>query len=86
MAAGELANMGGFLLGLIPTLIAEVKGRPRTRWYLYGAACALVALPLVMLPTIHSLFLRQRNGMSEQLSRKRRRADALALLGEDSVQ
>ena len=86
MAAGELANMGGFLLGLIPTLIAEVKGRPRTRWYLYGAACALVALPLVMLPTIHALFLRQRNGMSEQLSRKRRRADALALLGEDSVQ
>jgi hypothetical protein len=31
-----------FVLGLIPTLIAEVKGRPKTRWYLYGVACALV--------------------------------------------
>jgi hypothetical protein len=74
-----------FVLGLIPTLIAEVKGRPRTRWYLYGAACALVALPLVMLPTIHALFLRQRNGVSEQVSRRQRRANALALIAEDSV-
>ena len=74
-----------FVLGLIPTLIAEVKGRPRTRWYLYGAACALVALPLVMLPTIHALFLRQRNGMSEQVSRQRRRANALALIAEEGV-
>jgi hypothetical protein len=71
---------GAFLLGFIPTLIAEVKGRPKTRWYLYGAACALVAWPLVTLPTIHALFLRQRNGMSEEVSRQRRRADALALL------
>jgi hypothetical protein len=36
MAAAELANMGAFLLGFIPTLIAEVKGRPKTRWYLYA--------------------------------------------------
>jgi hypothetical protein len=76
---------GAFLLGFIPTLIAEVKGCPKTRWYLYGAACALVALPLVMLPTIHAFFLRQRNGMSEQISRQRRRANALALIAEDSV-
>jgi hypothetical protein len=39
-----------------------------------------------MLPTIHALFLRQRNdGMSEQISRQRRRANALALIAEDSV-
>jgi hypothetical protein len=75
--------MGG--LGFFPTLIAEVKGRPKTRWYLYGVACALVAWPLVMLPTIHALFLRRRNGMSEQISRQRRRANALALIAEDSV-
>jgi hypothetical protein len=73
------------LLGFLPTLIAEVKGRPKTRWYLYGVACALVAWPLVMLPTIHALFLRRRNGMSEQISRQRRRANALALIAEDSV-
>jgi hypothetical protein len=74
-----------FLLGFIPTLIAKVKGRQRTRWYLYGAACALVALPLVMLPTIHALFLSQRKGMSEQISCQRRRVNALALIAEDSV-
>jgi hypothetical protein len=83
MATAELANMGG--LGFFPTLIAEVKGRPKTRWYLYGLACTLVAWPLVSLPTTHVLLLRRRNSMSEQLSRQRRRADALALLGEDSV-
>jgi len=74
-----------FMLAFIPPLIAELKGRPKTRWYFYGLACALVAWPLVTLPTTHVLLLRRRNGMSEQLSRKRRRADALALLAEDSV-
>ena len=74
-----------FMLAFIPQLIAELKGRPKTRWYLYGLACALVAWPLVTLPTTHALLLRRRNGMSEQISRQRRRADALALLAEDSV-
>lgn len=78
-------NWPAFLLGFIPTLIAEVKGRAKTRWYLYSLACALVAWPLVTLPTIHALFLRRRNGMSEEVSRQRRRADALALIAEDSV-
>jgi hypothetical protein len=73
-----------FLLGLIPTLIAELKGRPKVRWYLYGVACALIAWPLVTLPTIHALFLRQRNGSSRQINRQRRTA-ALALLAEESV-
>ena len=53
MAAAELAM--AFLLAFIPPLIAEVKGRPKTRWYLYGLACALVAWPLVTLPTTHAL-------------------------------
>ena len=74
-----------FMLAFIPPLIAELKGRPKTRWYLYGLACALVAWPLVTLPTTHALLLRRRNRMSEQISRQRRRADALALLAEDSV-
>ena len=74
-----------FMLAFIPPLIAELKGRPKTRWYFYGLACALVAWPLVTLPTTHVLLRRRRNGMSEQISRKRRRADALALLAEDSV-
>jgi len=78
-------NWLAFILAFIPPLIAEMKGRPKTRWYLYGLACALVAWPLVTLPTTHALLLRRRNGMSEQISRQRRRADALALLGEDSV-
>ena len=79
-------NWLAFILAFIPPLIAEMKGRPKTRWYLYGLACALVAWPLVTLPTTHALLLRRRNGMSEQISRRRRRADALALLAEDSVQ
>src|SRR5262249_31699084 len=82
---GNWPIWGAFILGFIPTLIAEVKGRPKTRWYLYSLACALVAWPLVTLPTIHALFLRRRNGMSEEVSRRRRRADALALIAEDSV-
>ena len=36
-----------FILGLIPALIAEVKGRPKTLWYVYGVACALIFWPLV---------------------------------------
>jgi hypothetical protein len=78
-------NWLAFILAFIPPLIAELKGRPKTRWYLYGLACTLVAWPLLSLPTTHVLLLRRLNGMSEQLNLKRRRADALALLGEDSV-
>jgi len=74
-----------FMLALIPPLIAELKGRPKTRWYLYGLACGLVAWPLVTLPTTHVLLLRRWNGLSEQIRRQRRRADALALIAEDSV-
>ncbi len=43
------------------------------------------AWPLVMLPMIHALLLRPRSGTSEQITRQRRRADALALIAEESV-
>lgn len=33
-----------------------MKQHPKTRWYFYGLVCALVAWPLVTLPTIHALF------------------------------
>ncbi len=46
--------------------------------------CALVAWPLVTLPTIHALLLRRRE--VGQIDHHRRRADALALIAEESVQ
>jgi hypothetical protein len=73
-----------FMLGFVPALVAGVKQRPKTRWYLYGLLCALVAWPLVMLPTIQALLLRRRNDAPEPIG-QRRRADALALLKEASV-
>jgi hypothetical protein len=78
-------NWLAFILAFIPPLIAEMKGRRRTRWYLYGLACTLLAWPLVTLPTTHVLLLRRPNGLSEQIRRQRRRRAALALLAEDSV-
>jgi hypothetical protein len=74
-----------FILGLIPALIAEVKGRSKTLWYVYGVACALIFWPLVTLPTAHALFVQRRNGRSGHIGRQRRRTDALALLAEESV-
>jgi len=73
-----------FMLGFVPALVAGVKQRPKTRWYLYGLLCALVAWPLVTLPTIHALLLRRRIDAPEPMG-QRRRADALALLKEASV-
>jgi hypothetical protein len=73
-----------FILGFVPALVAGIRGRPKTLWYLYGLVCALFAWSLVTLPTIHALFLRRRIGTPEQI-RDHRRADALALLAEDSV-
>ncbi len=73
------------MLGFVPALVGGVKRRSMTHWYIYGLVCALVAWPLVMLPTIHALVLRRRNATPEQIGHQRR-ADALALLAEDSVQ
>ncbi len=72
------------ILGFVPAMVAGIRRRPKTLWYLYGLVCALVAWPLVALPTIHALFLRRRIDRPEQI-RDQRRAAALALLAEDSV-
>jgi len=71
--------------GFIPALIARWKRRPMIPWYLYGFACALLAWPAVALPAIHALLLRTQR-KPEQISQQRRRASALALLKEESVQ
>ncbi len=71
------------ILGFLPSLIAGAKRRSKTRWYFYGLLCALVAWPLVILPTIHALLLRRRE--IEQIDPQRRRADAIALIAEESV-
>jgi hypothetical protein len=73
-----------FVIGFVPALIARWKRRPMTPWYLYGFLCALLAWPAVALPAIHALLVRP-HGKPEQISQQRRRANALALLKEESV-
>ena len=73
------------LAALAPALIANFKRRSLMGWYLYGFASTLVAWPLVTLPTFHALLLRPRI-MSPEARQRQRRADALALLAESSVQ
>jgi hypothetical protein len=72
------------VLGFVPALIARRKGRPMMPWYLYGSVCALFAWPAVALPAIHALLVRS-HGQPAQDSQQRRRANALALLKEESV-
>jgi len=72
------------VIGFVPALIARWKRRPMTLWYLYGFVCALLAWPAVALPAIHALLVRP-HGKPEQTSQQRRRANALALLKEESV-
>jgi HIRAN domain len=72
------------VIGFVPALIARWKRRPMTPWYLYGFVCALLAWPAVALPAIHALLVRP-YGKPEQISQQRRRANALALLKEESV-
>ena len=74
-----------FLVGLAPAMIANFKRRSVMRWYLYGFTCTLVAWPLITLPTVHALLLQPRT-MSREARQRQRRADALALLAESSVQ
>jgi len=68
----------------VPALIARLSHRPIAPWYFYGFACSVVAWPLVALPIVHALLTRPR-GTLEQIRRRHRRADALALLAESSV-
>ena len=75
-------------LGAVPAAIAHASRRPITPWCIYGFGCALVAWPLVALPTLHALLTRPRpksSSTSEQDRERQRRADALALLREPSV-
>jgi len=72
------------LVGLAPAMIANFKHRSVMRWYVYGFACTLVAWPLITLPTVHAFFLRPPT-MSPEGRQRQRRADALALLAENSV-
>ena len=67
-----------------PAAIANFKQRPVLQWYAYGFVCTLVAWPLITLPTIHALLLRPR-AVSPEVRQRQRRADALALLAENSV-
>lgn len=73
------------LAALAPAMIANIKRRSVIWWYLYGFASTLVAWPLITLPTIHAL-LREPRVMSPEARQRQRRADALALLAENSVQ
>ncbi len=68
------------VIGLVPALIARLKRRSMMPWYVYGFVCALLAWPAVALPAIHALLVRP-HGKSPQS----RRANALALLKEESV-
>jgi hypothetical protein len=81
----ELRPVGvALVIGFVPALVGRWKRRPMTPWYLYGLVCALLAWPAVVLPAIHALLVR-RHGEPEQISQRRRRANALALLREESV-
>jgi HIRAN domain len=71
-------------LAALPALVAGVRGRRLTPWYAYGLGCALIAWPLVAVPTLHALLILPRFMSTEQRERQRR-ADALALLREPSV-
>jgi hypothetical protein len=73
--------------GLPPALIALCKRRNILWWYLYGFACTLVAWPLLALPVIHALAVRQPHmpKAPKESPQRQRRADALALLADRGV-
>ena len=76
------------LAALAPAAIAKFKRRSPIRWYLYGFVCTLVAWPLIGLAMIHALLVRSQivSPVSPEVQQRQRRADALALLAESSVQ
>jgi hypothetical protein len=74
-------------VGTVPAAIAQARGRRLVIWLIYGVAAALFAWPLVLVPTVHALFTRPRlRFISKEDRERRRRADALALLREPSLQ
>ena len=72
------------LAGLAPAMIANFKHRSVMHRYVYGFTCTLVAWPLITLPTVHGSHCGA--DMSPEARQRQRRADALALLAESSVQ
>ncbi len=73
-------------LGTVPAAIAHARGKRFVVWWIYGAAAALFAWPLVVVPTLHALLIRPRlRFMSKEDRERRRRADALALIKEPSL-
>jgi hypothetical protein len=81
----QLRRIGvALVMGFVPALIACWKQRPTIPWYLYGFVCALLAWPAVALPAIHALLVRP-HAKPEQISQRRRRESALALLKEEGV-
>jgi hypothetical protein len=75
-------------LGALPAAIAGASRRPIAPWFLYGFGCALIAWPLVAVPTLHALLTRRSRhagAPSDEQRERQRRADALALLQEPSV-
>jgi len=74
-------------VGTVPAAIAQARGRRLVIWLVYGVAAALFAWPLVLVPTVHALFTRPRlRVISKEDRERRRRADALALIREPSLQ
>ena len=74
-------------IGTVPAAIAQARGRRLVIWLVYGVAAALFAWPLVLVPTVHALFTRPRlRFISKEDRERRRRADALALIREPSLQ
>lgn len=74
-------------VGTVPAAIAQARGRRLVIWLIYGVAAALFAWPLVLVPTVHALFTRPRlRFISKEDRERRRRADALALIREPSLQ
>jgi hypothetical protein len=67
------------LLAALPAVVAGIRQRQITPWYLYGFGCALVVVP-----ALHALLIRPRF-MSKEACQRQRRADALALLEEPSI-
>jgi len=72
------------LLAALPAVVAGVRQRQMTPWYLYGLGCALLAWPLVLVPALHALLIGPRFPSKEHRHRQRR-ADALALLQEPGI-
>jgi hypothetical protein len=73
-------------LGTVPAAIAYARGQRLVIWWVYGVAAALVAWPVVVVPTVHALLTRPRvRFMSKEDRERQRRAHGLALIKEPST-